>query len=68
MSFLLVMMKQMTIVGSMAQPNDWNDMIGMLGDADLSAMITHRFPLDRFDEGLAVAQNPDAGGKVMIEI
>lgn len=67
-NFMLVMLKQMTIVGSMAQPADWNDMIELLGDSDLSAMITHHFPLDRFDEGLAVAQNPDVGGKVMIDL
>jgi (R,R)-butanediol dehydrogenase/meso-butanediol dehydrogenase/diacetyl reductase len=67
-NFLLVMMKQMTIVGSMAQPDDWNDMIEMLDETDISPMITHRFSLDQFDQGLAIAQDPNAGGKVMIEI
>lgn len=67
-NFLLVMMKQMTIVGSMAQPDDWNDMIEMLDETDLSPMITHRFSLDQFDQSLAIAQDPNAGGKVMIEI
>ena len=67
-SFLLVMMKEMTIVGSMAQPDDWNDMIEMLGEADLSPLITHRYPLDRFDEALAVARDPSQGGKVMIDV
>ena len=36
--------------------------------ADLSPMITHRFPLDRFPEALAVARDPKAGAKVLIEI
>ncbi|HIF95219.1 MAG TPA: alcohol dehydrogenase [Myxococcales bacterium] len=67
-NFLLVMMKQMTILGSMAQPKDWNDMIDLLNDSDLSRMITHRFSLDRFSEGLAAAQDPNAGGKVMIDL
>jgi len=31
-------------------------------------MISHRFPLGRFEEALAVAQDSRAGGKVMIEM
>jgi threonine dehydrogenase-like Zn-dependent dehydrogenase len=67
-NFLIVMMKQLSIVGSMAQPDDWNDMIEMLSRVDLSAMITHRFALQDFQQGLAVAQTPDAGAKVMITL
>jgi len=67
-NFLLVMMKQMTILGSMAQPEDWNNMIELLVDSDISQMITHRYSLDRFADGLATAQDPDAGGKVMIDL
>jgi hypothetical protein len=31
-------------------------------------MISHRFPLERFHEALALARDPQAGGKVMIEM
>ena len=64
-NFLLVMMKELEILGSIAQPPDWNDMIRMLGDVDLSPMITHRFSLDRFAEAMAIAQDPEAGAKVI---
>jgi threonine dehydrogenase-like Zn-dependent dehydrogenase len=67
-SFLMVMAKQLQISGSMAYPEDWSEMIEMLDRVDLSPMITHRFPLDRFAEALAVAQDPTAGAKVLIEI
>jgi threonine dehydrogenase-like Zn-dependent dehydrogenase len=66
-SFLLLMLKQLSIAGSMAYPADWNPMLEMLLDTDLSAMITHRFALESFDEALAVARDPNAGAKVMIE-
>ena len=66
-NFLLVMMKQLELLGSIAQPEDWSDMIEMLAAVDLSPMITHRFPLERFAEGLAIAQDADAGAKVMID-
>ncbi len=65
-NFLLVMMKELELLGSIAQPENWNDMITMLGDVDLSPMITHRFGLDRFPDALAVAQDAAAGAKVMI--
>ncbi|MEM9196057.1 MAG: zinc-binding dehydrogenase [Myxococcota bacterium] len=67
-SFLFVMMKQLTIRGAMEYPDDYTDALGVLSRWDLSPMITHRFPLDRFEEGLAVATDPNAGGKVMIDI
>ena len=31
-------------------------------------MISHRLPLDRFGEALALAQDSRSGGKVMIEM
>ena len=31
-NFLLVMMKQLELLGSIAQPDDWQDMIEMLGE------------------------------------
>jgi len=67
-NLILVMMKQLDILGSIAQPEDWSAMLHLLGRRDLSAMVTHRFPLERFGEGMAVACDPDAGGKVMIQI
>lgn len=67
-NFLLVMMKQLHIVGSMAYPEDWRPLIDMLQQIDLAPMVTHRFPLERFDDAFAVAQDPSAGAKVMIEV
>lgn len=66
--FLWVMMKQLTIRGAMEYPPDFAESLALLGRWDLSAMITHHFPLDRFDDALRVAQDPHQGGKVMIDI
>jgi threonine dehydrogenase-like Zn-dependent dehydrogenase len=52
----------------MEYPERYEDMIELLERRDLSAMITHRFGLDDFLEAMTVAQDPDAGAKVMIEI
>ncbi|MDG2335322.1 MAG: zinc-binding dehydrogenase [Myxococcota bacterium] len=65
-NFLLVMMKELELRGSIAQPDDWNDMLTMLSEVDLSPMITHRFDLSNFGEALAVAQDPEVGAKVMV--
>ncbi len=66
--FLLVMMKQLTLRGAMEYPEDYTRTLDLLGRRDLSPMISHRFPLGRFPDGLAVARDPRAAGKVMIEI
>ncbi len=67
-SFLWVMMKQMTIRGAMEYPADYGEAVDLLTRWDLSPMITHRFPLERISEGIDVASDPCAGGKVMIDI
>jgi (R,R)-butanediol dehydrogenase / meso-butanediol dehydrogenase / diacetyl reductase len=66
-SFLLVMLKQLTLRGAMEYPADFSQTLALLGRRDLSPLITHRFPLARFAEALAVARDASAGGKVMIE-
>jgi (R,R)-butanediol dehydrogenase / meso-butanediol dehydrogenase / diacetyl reductase len=66
-SFLLVMMKQLTLRGAMEYPADFGATLELLARRDLSPMITHRFPLARFAEALAVARDASASGKVMIE-
>jgi len=51
----------------MEYPADFSETIALLGRRDLSPLITHRFPLERFAEALAVAKDANAGGKVMIQ-
>ena len=67
LSFLLVMMKQLTLRGAMEYPADFGETLALLSRRDLSPMITHRFALARFAEALAVARDAGASGKVMIE-
>ncbi len=67
-SFLLVMLKQLTLRGAMEYPDDYGRTLDVLCRRDLSPMITHRFPLERFHEGLEVARDPQRGGKVMIDL
>jgi len=66
-NFLLVMMKQLTLRGAMEYPEDFGETLALLARRDLGPMITHRFPLARFAEALAVARDANASGKVMIE-
>lgn len=65
-NFLVLLLKSMTIVGSMAYPDDWSETLELLGSTDLSPMITHRFALDEFHAALAMAQSTEQGAKVMI--
>ena len=65
--FMPVMSKQLGILGSMGYPDDYTEMVRMLGEVDLSPAITHRFPLARFEEALDTARDASAAGKVIIE-
>lgn len=65
-SFLLVMMKQFSIHGSMEYPPRFADAIELLARRDLSSVITHRVPLARFDDALGVLRGTADCGKVLV--
>jgi threonine dehydrogenase-like Zn-dependent dehydrogenase len=66
--FMNVLTKEITIRGSIEYPERYEEMIELIARRDLSPMITHRFPLDRFVEAFEVAKSPDLGAKIMIDI
>lgn len=65
-SFLMLLMKQFTLRGSIEYPARYEDPIELLTRHDLSPLITHEFPLERFHDGLAVLEGSKECGKVMI--
>ena len=67
MNLMTVLMKQLQIRGSMEYPENFAETVELLSRVDLSAVITHKFSLAEFDQALAVARDPNAAGKVMIE-
>jgi threonine dehydrogenase-like Zn-dependent dehydrogenase len=67
-SFVNVLMKQFTIRGAMEYPDRFESALELLERRDLSSVITHRFTLDEFDEGLATLAGSRDCGKVMITV
>lgn len=67
-NFLSVLMKELTIRGSMEYPARFADAVDLLTRRDLSALITHRFPLDRIDAALALLGESRECGKVMVTV
>lgn len=67
---MLLLSKELSLLGSMAYPDEFPEVIAMLEDSaiDVSPMISHRFPLAQFSNAFAIAQSPAAGAKVIIEI
>lgn len=65
-SYLTLLMKQFTIRGSMEYPPRFSDAIDLLARRDLAGLITHRFPLQRFDDALAVLEGSRDCGKVLV--
>ncbi len=67
-SFLMVLMKEFTIRGSMEYPARFADSIDLLARRDLSSLVTHRFPLEQFDDALGLLQGSKDCGKVMVAV
>lgn len=65
-NYLLVMMKQFSIHGSMEYPRRFEDAIDLLARRDLSKIITHRVPLARFDDALGIVRGTADCGKVLV--
>ena len=65
-NFLLVMMKQFSIHGSMEYPPRFEDALDLLARRDLSRVITHRVPLARFDDALGVLRGSADCGKILV--
>lgn len=67
-SYLLVLVKQLSIHGSMEYPPRFEDALDLLARRDLSRVITHRVGLDRFGEALDVLRGSADCGKVLVTI
>ena len=67
-NYLMVLMKQVTIRGSMEYPARFADAIDLLVRRDLSALITHQFPLEHFGDALRMLDQSKDCGKVLISI
>jgi len=65
-NYLMVMMKQFSIFGSMEYPRRFEDAIDLLARRDLSSVITHRVPLARFDDALGVLRGAADCGKILV--
>lgn len=65
-NFLGVLMKELTIRGSMEYPERFEDAMDLLSRRDLSAMITHRFPLDDAAAAIDLLAGSRECGKIMV--
>lgn len=67
-NFINVLMKELTIRGSMEYPARFADAIDLLARRDLSALITDRFPISAVDSALELLGESRECGKVLIDI
>ncbi len=67
-SYTMLLMKQFTIRGSMEYPARFADALDLLVRTDVSALITHRFPLEQFGDALGMLERSKDCGKVLISI
>ncbi|MBK5289100.1 MAG: alcohol dehydrogenase catalytic domain-containing protein [Acidimicrobiia bacterium] len=67
-SYLMLLMKELTIRGSIEYPPRFEDAIDLLGRHDFSTLLTHRFALEHFDDALATLNGSKDCGKVLVSI
>jgi threonine dehydrogenase-like Zn-dependent dehydrogenase len=67
-SFLNVLMRELTIRGSMEYPEDFTRTVDLLERSDLSAMISDRFGLGDALGALTLAESGESAGKILVEI
>lgn len=67
-NYVLLLMKEFTIRGSMEFPPRFADAIDLLLRRDLSSLITHRFPLEQFENALHVLDGSKDCGKVIVVV
>jgi (R,R)-butanediol dehydrogenase/meso-butanediol dehydrogenase/diacetyl reductase len=68
--FRSVLMRELTIVGSIGYPREFPDVLEMLasGQVDTTAMRSHVIPFSQFDAAVKVAKNGEEAAKVLVEM
>ncbi len=68
--FRSLLMRELTIVGSIGYPTEFPDVLKMLasGQVNAQAMRTHVLPFAEFDAALEVARNGEEAAKVLVEM
>ena len=65
-SYVMVLMKELTIRGSIEYPARFADAIDLLARLDITPVLTHRYPLDQFGDALDLLQGSKDCGKVLV--
>ena len=67
-NYVFVLMKELTIRGSMEYPARFADAIDLLARRDLAHLLTHRYPLESFHDALALLRGSKDCGKVLVTV
>lgn len=67
-SFLLVLMKELTLRGSIEYPPRFADAIDLLARRDLAGLLTHRFAFDDVSAAFDLLAGSKDCGKVLVEL
>ncbi len=69
LDMLNFLIRELKLVSACAYADEFPDVIAMLasGDMDATSLISHEYPLSRFEEAFSVAGKPDTAVKVMVD-
>ncbi len=68
MDLVNLLMRELVITGSMAYDNEFDEVLTMLGSGqvDVAPLVSHQFPLSRFNDALVQARQTDQTAKVLV--
>ena len=61
-------MRGLAVSGALGSPEGLPDAVHLLARRDLWARVTDRFPLEQFDDALALLEGSKECGKVMVAV
>jgi len=67
-SFLMILMKELVVRGSIGDGDRFADALDLLSRRDLSGLITHRFPLSEATEAISFLRGSTDCGKVLVTV
>ena len=69
LDMLNFLIRELKLVSACAYADEFSDVVSMLasGKLDVMPMISHEYPLSRFEDAFSIAGQPDTAVKVMID-
>src|SRR5690606_36666368 len=70
MDLAQLIIKEISVIGSLSYPTEFTEVLDMLGDENLAVepMISHSYTLDDYEQAFRTARDPHLSAKVLLRL